>query len=74
MSSTITHSYNRSNDSLKPSQLKTVELENVTEPTHGTIAARAYELWIQHGCPPDSADQDWVEAEAQVRTLHTALA
>ena len=31
------------------------------------IAARAYELWQRRGCPRDSAESDWHEAEAQLR-------
>ena len=36
-------------------------------PSHAAIAARAYELWQRRGCPQDSAEQDWIEAEAQLR-------
>jgi hypothetical protein len=27
------------------------------------IREKAYELWIERGCPTDSAEQDWLEAE-----------
>ena len=27
------------------------------------IRAKAYELWLEHGCPPGSAEADWLEAE-----------
>lgn len=37
-------------------------------PTHSEIAVRAYELWIAQGCPPDAADQNWLEAERQLRS------
>ena len=44
------------------------------ESTRESIAQLAYALWQQKGCPPDSSDQDWVEAEetlrqSEVRTL-----
>jgi hypothetical protein len=41
----------------------------VTPSTQDTdiIAARAYELWMQRGCPIGSPEIDWFEAEAEVR-------
>jgi hypothetical protein len=27
------------------------------------IRAKAYELWLERGCPPGSAEDDWLEAE-----------
>ena len=36
-------------------------------PTHAAIAERAHELWISQGCPPDSALQNWLEAEKELR-------
>jgi hypothetical protein len=32
------------------------------------IAALAYRLWQQRGCPAGSGEQDWLEAEAILRT------
>ena len=32
------------------------------------IAFRAYQLWIDRGCPQGSAESDWFEAERQLRT------
>jgi hypothetical protein len=34
---------------------------------HDAIAERAHELWRQRGCPEGSAEQDWFEAEEQLR-------
>ena len=31
------------------------------------IAQRAYEIWVRKGQPAGSADQDWLEAEAELR-------
>jgi hypothetical protein len=33
---------------------------------HDRIAQRAYCLWIDRGCPPDSADMDWRDARQQL--------
>jgi hypothetical protein len=41
----------------------------VITPTHNTgiIEVRAYELWIQRGCPIGSPEVDWYQAEREVR-------
>ncbi|MCU0759613.1 MAG: DUF2934 domain-containing protein [Steroidobacteraceae bacterium] len=39
---------------------------------HEAIAARAYQLWQRRGCPQGSAEQDWLEAEAQLRAERRA--
>ena len=36
------------------------------KPTFERIAQRAYEKWLNRGCPHDSATQDWLEAEAEL--------
>ncbi len=40
-------------------------------PQHDEIAARAYELWQQRGCPIGSADQDWTQAEMELQHSKT---
>lgn len=30
------------------------------------VSERAYRIWMEHGCPPDSAEADWLEAERQL--------
>ncbi|MDQ2843121.1 MAG: DUF2934 domain-containing protein [Acidobacteriota bacterium] len=35
--------------------------------TDQDIAKLAYALWQQRGCPGGSSEQDWVEAEGQLR-------
>jgi hypothetical protein len=32
------------------------------------IARRAYEMWCQRGCPHGSDQQDWYQAEQELRT------
>lgn len=44
---------------------KLVNLQR-TPPTHEEIAARAYLLWQQRGCPDGSANEDWIKAEQQL--------
>ena len=31
------------------------------------VAMRAYQKWVNRGCPRDSDKQDWAEAEAELR-------
>jgi hypothetical protein len=37
-------------------------------PDIDAIKARAYELWMERGCPHGSADQDWHMAEQELRS------
>ena len=37
------------------------------EVDHAEIAERANQLWRSRGCPDGSAQQDWFEAEEQLR-------
>lgn len=34
---------------------------------HADIAARAYELWQERGCPDGSAEEDWHQAARELR-------
>ena len=34
--------------------------------THTEIKARARQLWIEQGKPPDSAERNWLEAEHEL--------
>ena len=43
------------------------QVVNTQNPETDMIAARAYELWMQRGCPIGSPEVDWFEAEAEVR-------
>jgi len=35
-------------------------------PAHEQIAALAYALWQQRGCPEGSSDEDWFRAEQEL--------
>ena len=37
-------------------------------PEHRSIGELAYRLWQARGCPQGSAEQDWLDAERQLRT------
>jgi len=38
-----------------------------TEPTcEDVISKRAYELWLERGCPEGSPEEDWYRAEREV--------
>ena len=42
-----------------------------TPPTmvpHEKVAMRAYDKWCQRGCPPGTDQQDWYDAEAELRS------
>jgi len=36
-------------------------------PEHRSIGELAYHLWQARGCPEGSAEQDWLDAEKQLR-------
>ncbi|MCI0639706.1 MAG: DUF2934 domain-containing protein [Gemmataceae bacterium] len=40
---------------------------NSTSVPHEKIAMRAYEKWCKRGCPQGTAQQDWFEAEKELR-------
>lgn len=58
---------NRFND--HADQPSRASAQAVGAPTHAEIASRAYQLWLEQGRPPDSAEGNWLEAE---RELHAA--
>jgi hypothetical protein len=43
-------------------------------PEDRSIGELAYRLWQARGCPDGTAEQDWLEAEKQLRTPHSARA
>ena len=36
-------------------------------PTHEDIARRAYEIYLEKGCPQGQSEQDWQQAEQEQR-------
>jgi hypothetical protein len=40
---------------------------------HEKIAMRAYEKWCERGCPHGSDQQDWTEAEAELRVEYSRI-
>jgi len=37
------------------------------KPTHEQISRRAHEIWLKKGCKPGQDEQNWLEAEIQLR-------
>jgi hypothetical protein len=42
-------------------------IEDANRPSYAEIAAVAHRIWEQRGRPSDSHEQDWLEAERQLR-------
>lgn len=40
-------------------------------PTHDEIAARAYMIYVEHGCRPGHDVDDWLQAEYELLQLPT---
>jgi hypothetical protein len=40
----------------------------------GTIAMRAYQLWLERGCPEGSPDEDWFRAEQELTNRKKSVA
>ena len=38
-------------------------------PRHTLIAEKAYQLWLDRGCPDGSAERDWLDAEEEIGGL-----
>jgi hypothetical protein len=56
---TSTDTLNASND---------LDASDLYEPTHHEISGRAYECWMERGCPDGSSEADWHRAESELRT------
>ena len=37
------------------------------DPTHGEISARAYDCWNRRGCVEGNPEEDWYQAEEELR-------
>jgi len=42
-------------------------------PTHKDIAKRAYELYVEKGCQQDQSEQDWLQAEQELKNQRNWL-
>lgn len=40
-------------------------------PTSEQVARRAYELYLERGCGPGQDVNDWLQAEQELRAIHT---
>src|ERR1035437_4460290 len=47
---------------------KSVITPTAVSPTESEIAAAAYRLWLAHGCPVGSGEEDWFRAEAMLKS------
>jgi len=48
-------------------EVENAELDSAFHPVHEQIAIRACELWNSKGRPVGTADQDWFQAEQELR-------
>ena len=46
---------------------KPVDMAQPTEPTNDEIAKKAFAIWVQHGRPANEQNQDWFEAEKELK-------
>jgi hypothetical protein len=44
----------------------------MTHPEHRSIGELAYRLWQSRGCPDGTAEQDWLDAERQLRAMQAS--
>lgn len=49
-----------------PKELEPI-LSAGSEVIASTISRRAYELWLERGCPEGSPEEDWFKAEAEIK-------
>jgi hypothetical protein len=50
------------------------EIPLTISPDHGTIAQVAYLHWLERGCPIGSPEEDWSQAERDLRNEQTRTA
>lgn len=51
----------------RPAATKSAPSTRGPLPTHDQISKRAHEIWIKRGCKPGQDEQNWLEAEKQLR-------
>jgi len=50
------------------SSMTPVTVEELSRPIHEDIAALAFALWQERGCPEGSPEEDWFRAEEELKT------
>lgn len=56
-------------------QDREVEAGQLANPApQASVARRAYQIWQSHGCPEGTADDDWRQAEAEMRRENASYA
>ena len=57
-----------------PVRRKSIKANSNSEPvpTDDEIARKAYELWVDRGCPMGSPDKDWFRAKDELTLKATA--
>jgi hypothetical protein len=58
---------NRSEEILESSSSTTSTFGDLDSPQDHEISTRAYECWLERGCPHGSAEDDWHRAEQELR-------
>ena len=53
----------------KTSQTSSGAAPAIQRPTQVEIAARAYQIYLNRGCAPGHADDDWLQAEYELMQL-----
>jgi hypothetical protein len=51
---------------------ETLKAAATVRPTESEIAALAYQLWLDKGCPVGSEQEDWLQAEAMIENALAA--
>lgn len=51
---------------------KQLQTDGAIQLDERAVRAKAHQLWIERGCPEGSADQDWFQAERQLREFEQA--
>ena len=62
----------RGTDRLTGRTSQTVGSDNLSDASWDDIAALAHTLWQARGCPVGSPEEDWFQAERQLRERPTA--
>jgi len=50
-----------------PDEPEAIAGDDVSAIATDTVSRRAYELWLERGCPEGSPEQDWYQAESEVK-------